>query len=139
MQGAVVYSGDPSLVVDSRAAGHVVVGLAAGTGAFNAPLPPPPILPPNTHMPSMPMPMPNANHHAYGGQNVVPAHAAHPVGREQCPHCGAGPDGYTTWQWRYGSVSDQLLCSACGQYEGRTGHKRPLKNATKRRGGRAAP
>nr|GAT44469.1 predicted protein [Mycena chlorophos] len=136
IQGAVAYSGDASLV-DPRAAGHVVVGLAAGTGAFNAPPPPPPSIlpahgPPSIHMP--PMPVPNANYYPEH-VHVNPTHPEHPVGRERCPHCDAGPDGYTTWQWRYGPVSDQLLCSACGQYEGRTGKKRPLKNANRSRRG----
>ncbi|KAJ7059080.1 hypothetical protein C8F01DRAFT_1301363 [Mycena amicta] len=51
--------------------------------------------------------------------------------RGECPHCGRRNIG--NGQWRFGVVSDKMVCSACGQYEGRTGRLRPQRFENTRR------
>ncbi|KAJ7066055.1 hypothetical protein C8F01DRAFT_693227, partial [Mycena amicta] len=46
-----------------------------------------------------------------------------------CPNCHADPG---VGQWRFGEVSQQMVCSACGLYERRKGTRRPLELETRK-------
>nr|GAT55725.1 predicted protein [Mycena chlorophos] len=55
--------------------------------------------------------------------------------RLQCPSCGRTPTPGDLGEWRTGLVSRMMVCSACGQYERRTGRVRPPYLESKRRKG----
>ncbi|KAJ7066019.1 hypothetical protein C8F01DRAFT_1345835 [Mycena amicta] len=50
-------------------------------------------------------------------------------GHSTCPNCHADPG---VGQWRFGEVSQQMVCSACGLYERRKGTRRPLELETRK-------
>ncbi|KAJ7056454.1 hypothetical protein C8F01DRAFT_1311368 [Mycena amicta] len=51
-------------------------------------------------------------------------------GHSACPNCLHADLG--VGQWRFGEVSQQMVCSACGLYERRKGTRRPLELETRK-------
>ncbi|KAF7320689.1 GATA-type domain-containing protein [Mycena chlorophos] len=52
-----------------------------------------------------------------------------------CPNCGRTPTTADLGEWRTGTVTRGMICSACGQYEKRKGVPRPPELENKRRNG----
>nr|GAT56419.1 predicted protein [Mycena chlorophos] len=52
-----------------------------------------------------------------------------------CPNCGRTPTTADLGEWRTGTVTRGMICSACGQYEKRKGVPRPRELENKRRNG----
>ncbi|KAJ7059069.1 hypothetical protein C8F01DRAFT_271727 [Mycena amicta] len=96
------YTGDPSLV-NANVLGHTASSFVAGVSS---------ILNPPTHHTANAGPPPTR-------QSARAACRNH----QHCPRCQRPDTG--EFQWRYGPVSDKMLCSRCAQYEIRTKRPRP--------------
>ncbi|KAJ7059051.1 hypothetical protein C8F01DRAFT_271200 [Mycena amicta] len=96
------YTGDPSLV-NANVLGHTASSFVAGVSST---------LNPPTHHTANAGPPPTR-------QSARAACRNH----QHCPRCQRPDTG--EFQWRYGPVSDKMLCSRCAQYEIRTHRRRP--------------